>query len=48
MTKAHNVYKIFEHGLEHQVNFTRKTSFEITKVIIQKNGLKKIYMKELP
>ena len=47
-TKAHNVYQIFKHGSERQVNFTRKTSFEITRVFTQKNGLKKIYMKELP
>ena len=47
-TKAHNLYAIFEHGDEKQVNFTRGTSFKITKVITQKNGLKLIYMKELP
>jgi hypothetical protein len=47
-TKAHNLYEIYNHGDEKQVNFTRGTSFKITKVITQKNDLKLIYMKELP
>ena len=47
-TKAHNLHAICNHGDEKQVNFTRGTSFKITKVITQKNGLKLIYMKELP
>lgn len=46
-TKAHNVYEIYNKTGENQVNFTRGTSFEITKVITQKNDLKLIYMKEL-
>lgn len=47
-TKAHNLYEIYNHGEEKQVNFTRGTSFKITKVITQKNGFKLIHMKELP
>ncbi len=47
-TKAHNLYEIYNHGDEKQVNFTRGTSFKITKVITQKNDLKLIYMEELP
>ena len=47
-TKAHNLYAIYNHGNEKQVNFTRGTSFKIIKVITQKNGLKLIHMKELP
>ena len=46
-TKAHNVYEIYNRTGEYQVNFTRGTSFKITKVI-KKDGLKLIYMKELP
>lgn len=47
-TKAHNLYEIYNHGDEKQVNFTRGTSFKITKIITQKNNLKLIYMEELP
>lgn len=47
-TKAHNLYEIYNHYDEKQVNFTRGTSFKITEVITQKNGLKLIHMKELP
>lgn len=47
-TKAHNLHAICNHGDEKQVNFTRGTSFKITKVITQKNGLKSIHMIELP
>ena len=47
-TKAHNLYEIYNHNDEKQVNFTRGTSFKITKVITQNNDLKLIYMEELP
>ena len=40
--------EIYNHYDEKQVNFTRGTSFKITEVITQKNGLKLIHMKELP
>ena len=30
-TKAHNLYEIYEHGDEKQVNFLRETSFKVTK-----------------
>lgn len=47
-TKAHNLYEIYNHGGEKQVNLIRGTSFKITKVITQENNFKLIYMEELP
>lgn len=31
-TIAHNLYEIFEHGDEKQIDFLRDTSFEVTKI----------------
>ena len=42
-TKAHNLFKIYNHGGENQVNFLRGTSFYVTKIDNpNKNGFKKI------
>lgn len=48
-TKAHNLYEIFEHGDEKQVDFKRGTSFQVENIEdTEGTGFKKIYMQELP
>ena len=47
-TKAHNLFEIYEHGDEKQVDFLRGTSFLVTKIEqTEETGFKKIYLKEL-
>lgn len=47
-TKAHNLYEIYEHGKEKQVDFLRDTSFMVTKVEETKGtSYRKYYLKEL-
>lgn len=48
-TKAHNLYEIYEHGDEKQVDFKRGTSFKVAKVEeTEGSPFKKIYLEELP
>lgn len=47
-TRAHNLYEIYEHGDEKQVDFLRDTSFMVTKVEETKGTpYRKYYLKEL-
>ena len=47
-TKAHNLYEIYEHGDEKQVNFLRGTSFEVLKIEpTPGTEYKRIYLKEI-
>lgn len=47
-TKAHNLFEIYEHGDEKQVDFLRGTSFLVTKIEqTEKSKFKKIYLKEI-
>lgn len=47
-TKAHNLYEIYEHGKEKQVDFLRNTSFMVTKVEETKGtSFRKYYLNEL-
>lgn len=47
-TRAHNLFEIYEHGDEKQVNFLRDTSFEVT-LIEKREGsdLVKVHLKEI-
>lgn len=45
-TLAHDLYRIYNHGEENQVNFLENTSFVINRVI-NSNGIRSIYMKEI-
>lgn len=47
-TKAHNLFEIYEHGDEKQVDFLRNTSFKVTKVeATEGTAFKKYYLSEL-
>lgn len=46
-TKAHSLFKIYHHGNEKQVNFSKGTCFLVTKVEEKEKEVKKIYMNEL-
>lgn len=47
-TKAHNLFEIYEHGDEKQVDFLRNTSFKVTKVeATEGTEFKKYYLSEL-
>ena len=47
-TRAHNMFEIYEHGDEKQVNFLRGTSFEVTQIEKHEGSeLVKIYLKEI-
>lgn len=47
-TKAHNLFEIYEHGDEKQVDFMRGTSFKVTKIEKTKGTkFKKYYLAEL-
>lgn len=47
-TKAHNLFEIYKHGDENQVDFLRNTSFKVTKVEETKGTrFKKYYLSEL-
>ena len=47
-TKAHNLYEIYEHGDEKQVNFLRETSFKVTKIEKTKGSdFVKIHLEEI-
>lgn len=47
-TRSHNLYEIYEHGDEKQVDFLRDTSFMVTKVEETKGTpYRKYYLKEL-
>lgn len=47
-TKAHNLYEIYEHGDEKQVDFLRGTSFKVTNIEkIKGTKYKKYYLTEL-
>jgi len=45
-TKAHSLYKIYNHGNETQVNFERGTQFVVENVEYTKNR-KIVYLKEI-
>lgn len=48
MTKAHNLFEIYEHGDEKQVDFLRGTSFKVTKIEETKGTkFKTYYLAEL-
>lgn len=47
-TKAHNLYDIYEHGQEKQIDFLRGTSFKVTKIEKTKGTpYKKFYLSEV-
>ena len=47
-TKAHNLYDIYEHGQEKQIDFLRGTSFNVTKIEKTKGTpYKKFYLSEV-
>lgn len=47
-TRAHNLFEIYEHGDEKQVNFLRNTSFVVTNKVEDKNEeVVKIYFQEV-
>lgn len=47
-TKAHNLFEIYKHGDENQVDFLRNTSFKVTKVEkTEGTEYKKYYLSEL-
>ncbi len=47
-TRAHNLFEIYEHGAEKQVDFMRGTSFKVTKIEETKGTkYKKYYLMEL-
>lgn len=47
-TKAHNLFEIYEHGDEKQVDFLRNASFKVTKVeATEGTEFKKYYLSEL-
>ena len=46
-TSAYDIFKIYNHGDENQVNFLKGTRFEVTKIDSMQNGYKRIYLKEL-
>lgn len=47
-TRAHNLFEIYEHGDEKQVNFLRGTSFEVTQIEKREgSGLVKVHLKEI-
>lgn len=47
-TRAHNLYEIYEHGKEKQVDFLRDTSFKVTKVVTTEGTpYRKYYLSEV-
>lgn len=46
-TSAYDIYKIYNHGDENQVNFLKGTKFRVTKVEKDTRGFRRIYMTEL-
>jgi len=47
-TRAHNVFEIFKHGDENQVDFLRNTKFEVLKIEnTEGTDYKKFYLKEI-
>lgn len=48
LTRAHNLFEIYEHGDEKQVNFLRGTSFEVTQIEKREDSeLVKVHLKEI-
>ena len=46
-TSAYDIYKIYNHGDENQVNFLKGTKFKVTKIEDASNGHHRIYLNEL-
>ena len=46
-TSAYDMYKIYNHGDENQVNFLKGAKFEVTTIEIVPNGHKRIHLNEL-
>ena len=48
MTKAHDLYKIYNHGNENQVNFERGSIFKVISIVTNsETGFRRIYMEEI-
>lgn len=47
LTSAYDIYRIYNHNEENQVNFLKGTKFEVTKIEIKANGKRRIYLNEL-
>jgi hypothetical protein len=46
-TSAYDIYKIYNHGEENQVNFLKGTKFRVSKIEDAPNGHRRIYLNEL-
>ncbi len=46
-TSAYDIYKIYNHGEENQVNFLKGTKFVVTRIKKTPNGHRRIYFNEL-
>lgn len=46
-TSAYDIYKIYNHGEENQVNFLKGTKFVVTRIEKTPNGHRRIYFNEL-
>lgn len=46
-TSAYDIYRIYNHNKENQVNFLKGTKFKVTKIEDAPNGYRRIYLNEL-
>lgn len=47
LTSAHDIFQIYNHGNENQVNFLKGTKFEVKKIEQNSKGYKRIYLNEI-